>query len=128
MHHERGGGAMAGSGGGMLQVFAAFVRSKGANALIYPSARSDVLAESRLGALTRWRGWCLVDYTGTPDPWIKSAIDVGAGWSISFPRGARIAYIPDGEYRGSFEVQGIVEWNRKRVGEIEAEFLRVQQP
>ena len=119
---------MAEDNGALLQSLAAFLRTRGANALIYPSARSDVLAEHRLRKLQRWRGWCLVDYAGADEPLVSAAVDLSPGWCTTFPKGTHIRVADNDEFAGSFEVLGLVKWNRDRVGEREAEFLRLQQP
>jgi hypothetical protein len=43
-------------------------RQIGANALIYPSARTDVECILHNGKVTLSRGWNLVDYRGAPEP------------------------------------------------------------
>jgi len=126
MYPEPGGGPPGDDVGAVLQAAAAFLRSQGAQALIYPSARCDVLAESKRRQLTRWRGWCLVDYRGASEPLVTGYYDLSSGWPTSFPSGAAVRVATEGDYAGSFEVTGIVHWNRQRVGEAEAKFLRGQ--
>jgi hypothetical protein len=127
MHPALGGGPMAEDNGAILQALASFVRSQGANALVYPSARSDVLTEVKFGTLVRWRGWCLLDYTGADDPLMSEVIDVSPGWPTTFPKGTQVRVATNDEFSGSFEVKGIAKWSRDRVGEEETEFLRAQR-
>lgn len=124
MYPALGGGDPGEPVGGTLDALAAFIRSQGAEALIYPSARCDVLAENNLRQLRRWRGWCLVDFRNAPNPLTDVLEDASDGWPKVFPKDAAIRVATQGEYAGSFEVSGIVEWCRKRVNDLEAEFLR----
>ena len=87
---------------------------------------SDVLAENTHRKLIRWRGWCLVDYRAASEPLVSEYYDLSRGWYASFPTGAAIRVATEGEFAGSFEVTGIVQWNRQRVGEAEATFLKEQ--
>jgi hypothetical protein len=128
LHDELGGGPPESRHGSAQQAFAAFLRDEGASALVFPSARSDVLAEQRSGALSRWRGWNLVDYRNAEEPLVSGAIDGSPGWPSRFPKGVAIRESKDGEYAGSFEVRGLARWHRQRLSEREAEFLRSQQP
>ena len=127
MHPSLGGGPQAEDSGAILQALAAFLRSNGAEALIFPSARSDVLAEIKNRRLSSWRGWCLIDYRDAPSPIMSSCVDLSTGWPTTFPKGAAIRIADNEEYAGSFEVEGIVAWGRKRVGELEAEFIEKQK-
>jgi hypothetical protein len=127
MHPELGGGPHGEGNGAILQALAAFLRMNGAKGLVFPSARSDVLAEIRDRNLVRWSGWCLVDYRDAPPPIITRSFDMSEGWSTTFPKGATIGVAKNGEYRGSFQVTGIVAWGRERVGEIESQFVAGQR-
>lgn len=123
MRSELGGGAHGQGQSGTLQALAAFVRDCGASALVFPSARSDVLCEIQDRRLSRWRGWSLVDYRAAPQPILTCCHDISSGWDMSFPKGATVRIAANNEYEGSFEVQGMAKWCRDRVGEMEAEFV-----
>jgi len=126
MNPALGGGAQSDDNGAILQALAAFLRFNGAKALIFPSARSDVLVETKAGHLHHWRGWCLVDYRGTSNPIVSGVVDFSQGWVKKFPKGATVRYATDLQHHGSFEVAGIVSWGRDRVSELEARFLEEQ--
>lgn len=57
------------------QVIGADLRRIGAEALIYPSARSDTFVIMQDGLMTDWFGWNLVDYRGAGMPVVPT--DVG---------------------------------------------------
>jgi hypothetical protein len=124
MNPALGGGAPSGDDGAILQALASFLRAEGAQALIFPSARSDASAVTHRGQLKDWRGWCLVDYRGAREPLVSGTVDFSSGWHVQFPVGARIRHAPDSdEYAGSFEILGITKWVRDRIGERETAFL-----
>ena len=91
MQPSIGGGDQTDRNGGVIQAFAAFVRSKGAQSLVFPSARSDVLFEMKHGRLERWRGWSLVDYRDAPPPLTTASVDLSSGWFEGFPENTEIA-------------------------------------
>ena len=122
-HPARGGGPHAELIGVQLQGAAAFCRRHGAQALVFPSARSDTLCEVRGDALVNWRGWCLVDYRDADAPMAHSGLDMSNGWYNRFPQGATIRVASGGPFAGSFEVQGVVKAGLERVGKEERAFL-----
>lgn len=126
MNPDRGGGVPEDRNGGLLQALAAFLRKRGVQALIFPSARSNVLAEIQDHVLRRWRGWCLVDYREAREPLVSESYDLSEGWPQRFPSGTQIRFADDAEFGGSFEVTGLVEWHHERIGEQEAAFLKAQ--
>ena len=80
--------------------------------LIYPSPRRDAATEVVNGVLTRWTGWCFVDYVGSPEIpetlfetfenyletlWIPATLS----------EAARIYRSSDPLFSGSFTVQGL---------------------
>ena len=68
-----------------LQAIGADLRTLGLNALIYPSARTDVAVSYRNGVLQRWRGWNMVIYRGGfPRKVVHQ--DLG-GWETQFWNG-----------------------------------------
>lgn len=103
-------------------VFHAYVgeilRRRGAHGLIYPSARRDVATEVVDGILTRWTGWCFVDYAHAPEvqdaPFEAFENYLDQLWTpTAFSGGARIHRSSDPLYSGSFAVQGLEDdrWN-----------------
>ena len=100
MNPALGGGPEAEDNGAILQALAGFLRINGTKALIFPSARSDVLAEIRNGRLRQWRGWRLVDYGEAPSPIIASLDRSLNGLPGNVPKGS---YRP---IRGKYGVQG----------------------
>jgi len=127
LHPDLGGGEPTGDNGLVVQALASFLRSRGAGALIYPSARSNVRTVVKSGSVESWRGWCLVDYTGSRDPLITESISFSSGWAKAMPKGTLVRYASNGEFAGSFEVEGREEWMREKIGEKEKEFLRLQE-
>jgi hypothetical protein len=56
-----------------------WLRILGADALIFPSARSDAFVEVADDTVVRWGGWNLVDYTGAP-PLRTFSCDLTSTW------------------------------------------------
>ena len=80
--------------------------------LIYPSARRDAATEVVNGVLTRWTGWCFVDYVGAPEVpdtmFEKFEAYLEKLWIPStFSGAARIYRSSDPLYSGSFTVRGL---------------------
>ncbi|MBK8557259.1 MAG: hypothetical protein IPL65_16495 [Lewinellaceae bacterium] len=63
MNAERGS-----SFGDATQIAGIWLRKIGADAVVFPSARSNVETIHRDGQLADWYGWNLVDYRGAPPP------------------------------------------------------------
>jgi hypothetical protein len=107
---------------GFSNAIGSALRHMGAQALIFPSARSDCFVESEDGIVRRWGGWNLVRYAGAPDPeviryvdldpWLKRIGHFGdtrgernleyAGVSLEFEERDRKA--------GSWRVTGLSAW------------------
>jgi ankyrin repeat protein len=114
-------------GGGALSVVAgALLRRAGANALVFPSARSDPSLWVRNGEVRRAEGWNLVDYRKAPPPKQMIILDVDQSWpnsvqlgpGFSLRTGARpeflfkavtLVYEDSGPDRGTFDVGGIIK-------------------
>jgi hypothetical protein len=62
------------------QVAGLWLRRIGANALIFPSARSNTFTQFLNGDLIDWVGWNLVDYRGAPAPEKAGHIDLSPEW------------------------------------------------
>ena len=115
-----------GSGAGVTQLAGLWLRRLGADAVIFPSARSDLRVDVRNGTVIDSYGWNLVDYRRTPEPLMEIGFDLSPEWP-AYPmvganialgaqggdpfiyRGTRIARVPSGADRGSLTVRGIEE-------------------
>jgi hypothetical protein len=112
-------------GGGTLSVAAGMLlRRAGANALIFPSARNDSSIDVENGEWSNSRGWNLVDYRDAPPPKPIVVVDVDAAWpsdvgvgcGLDLVQNLRLRKLPGvnvhyddaSDYRGSFEVDGVV--------------------
>ena len=87
-----------------------WMRLYGVNALIFPSARSDVRVSLRNNQLCAFWGWNLVDYREAPPPprTFQRSIDF-SDWEQAGSM-ASIGEAPPGdEYAGSLRVDGIIE-------------------
>jgi tetratricopeptide (TPR) repeat protein len=102
LFHPKGGSPIT-------EAIGEWLRSLGANAFIYPSARNDTRVQIENGTLTRFAGWNLLDYRDAP-PAPKllrlvqnptSYISLGTQLSRGLPREARLA--------GSFSISGILD-------------------
>jgi len=71
-----------GGGNGATRIAGQWLRSLGADALIYPSARSDASVTVSSGEVTSFYGWCLVDYRGA-HPVRLQTFDLTLNWSQS---------------------------------------------
>lgn len=69
-----------GGGNGATRIAGQWLRSLGADALVYPSARSDARVTVSDGEVTSFYGWCLVDYRGA-DPARVQTFDLTPRWS-----------------------------------------------
>lgn len=111
-------------GGGALSVAAGILlRRAGANALIFPSARSDPSIDVENGDWRNAGGWNLVDYRDAPPPKPTAVVDVDAAWPsrvgvgcgldlvqhlpLRKLPGVNVYYDDTGNSRGSFWVDGI---------------------
>lgn len=68
-----------GGGNGATRIAGQWLRSLGADALVYPSARSNSFVEVRDGDVTTFYGWNLVDYRGA-DPARLRSFDLTSAW------------------------------------------------
>jgi len=69
---------------GATQGAGLWLRTLGAEALIFPSARSNAFVECKNGHIGDFAGWNLVDYRDAPDPTIKGFVDFSPEWD-EFP-------------------------------------------
>ena len=80
-------------------------RMLGAEALIYPSARNDVVCFYNHETLVEWSGWNLVDYRGAPEPdlGMRLIVDPDSWWLLA-PR-MDVRSLLDPEHRGSWLIR-----------------------
>jgi len=90
-----------------LQAIGSFLRARGVQALVYPSARCDVAVRYRDGELAGWHGWNLVLY-GTGPTSDAIYIDLG-GWETQFPPQVELERARDPD--GGWCVRGLKAWN-----------------
>lgn len=76
-----GGGGITTEGGAILEAIGTWMRYNKANALIYPSARSDVFVELESGTIRDYGGWNLIDYRGTHPKGMKPFYVVPSPWA-----------------------------------------------
>lgn len=90
-----------------LQAIGSYLRARGAQALVYPSARSDVAVRYRDGELAAWHGWNLVLY-GTSPASDAIYIDLG-GWETQFP--PQVEFERARDAGTGWCVRGLKAWN-----------------
>ncbi len=90
-----------------LQAIGSYLRARGAQALVYPSARTDVAVRYRDGELVGWHGWNLVLY-GTGPARDAIYIDLG-GWETQFPPQVELERARDAGT--GWCVRGLKAWN-----------------
>jgi hypothetical protein len=69
-----------GGGNGAPRIAGQWLRSLGADALVYPSARSNSFVEVRNGDVSAFHGWNLVDYRKADPPRLQSS-DLTPAWT-----------------------------------------------
>jgi len=115
--------AMERGGGGVTVAAGLFLRYAGADALIFPSARSDAMVEAVDGKVVSSSGWNLVDYASAPPPRWLSWHEHGNQWPVLIgfrpwydaPENAKPIWYPDvkiafnesGTGTGSWRVSGL---------------------
>ena len=78
---------------------------RGRRALIYPSARNEVVCFYNQETLVEWSGWNLVDYRGAPEPdlGLRLIVDPDSWWLLT-PR-MDVQSLLDPENRGSWLIR-----------------------
>jgi len=123
MNPDTGGGKPSSTGSTILWL-AHWMRQNGVEALVYPSARCDVLALFEDGELADFKGWNLVHYresplmggaaeviTFDPSPW---------AW-LDFPQGVELGHSSKGSQAGSFVIGGMVNyWAGDYIDQVKA--------
>ncbi len=64
----------------VTQTAGLWLRRLGANALIFPSVRSNASTDISDHELGHWKGWNMVDYRGSPQPTIAGTVDLSPVW------------------------------------------------
>lgn len=90
-----------------LQAIGSYLRARGVQALVYPSARTDVAVRYRDGELAGWHGWNLVLY-GTSPASDAIYIDLG-GWETQFP--PQVEFERARDAGAGWCVRGLKAWN-----------------
>jgi hypothetical protein len=130
-------------GNAFTKAVGSWLRRAGADALIYPSARSDSSLTLTDGIVTGFRGWNLVDYRGAEPPQRQIFLDVDNYWPdrvrmgpgmdlrLDLPSGlfdeVSIVFSESGVHAGSFEVKNL-EAAARRLYEQEIASLRQRRP
>jgi hypothetical protein len=92
-------------GNTLTDQIAGYLRTMGTSALIFPSARSNVLVSWKNSEMIGFRGWNLVDWSGETAP-PKKSLKWITDWNPPLDGGVRIVVAPeDSPYRGSFRVE-----------------------
>jgi hypothetical protein len=107
--HETRGGSDFTAG------FAGWMRHHGADALVFPSARSNAGVEYVDGVLTRFTGWNLVIYTGSPPVEYDFAVEMAVAYDMRVSPKFQVRYAEQGPYRGSWMVAGVHESLEERL-------------
>lgn len=95
-----------------------WMRSSGVDALIYPSARSDVSVTIRDGELAGWQGWNLVDYRTAREFPATETTQSSRGWPDFRKAGVRLS-VARGKLAGSWRVDGVQVLHDERRAQIE---------
>jgi hypothetical protein len=102
---ETGGGDIFG------QAVGCWLRHNGADGLIFPSARSNVLNRVVNGNVVESKGWNLVLYQDAPAPTHTGLFGRTTSWVDRDHDHIRVKHIAEGDERGSFSIRGTKEWN-----------------
>jgi hypothetical protein len=101
------------TGGGRIfsQAIGHWLRDRGANGLIFPSARSNTFNRVRDGRPTEWGGWNFVYYANAEPPVPLELFGRMSTWRDPDHDHIHVKYSPAGEDRGSFSIRGPREYN-----------------
>lgn len=103
------GGATDGPGG-TTQFIGAWCRAKGAQALVYPSARNDAVVVYEEGEMIGFRGWNMVEYTKSLGPTFRNGISLSE-WQQTVLSGIAIEAIDEGVSAGSLRTINVATSN-----------------
>jgi hypothetical protein len=123
-------------GGGLTTATGLLLRYAGADALIFPSARSDALVTVLDGKVVANSGWNLVDYSGAAPPNLLSWHELGTRWPsmigfrpypdasegeepLWYPE-VQVAFNESGPHAGSWRISGLrrrcdIMWRRRQL-------------
>jgi hypothetical protein len=97
-------------GNDLTNAVGSLLRNHGVDALVFPSARSNVFTEFNEGKLVRWGGWNLVDYWDADRMANERILWKQAEWVRFVDPRQRFTRAPlDSPQAGSFRAWGIVE-------------------
>jgi hypothetical protein len=97
----------ANGGNDITDTIGAYLRSHGIEALIFPSARSNVFSVFENGTLKGAGGWTLVDYRNTSEEIMKRKTIWMTDWEQFVDAQTRVEMAPpESSYSGSFIVRG----------------------
>jgi hypothetical protein len=101
------------TGGGMIfsQAVGHWLRKRGANGLIFPSARSNAFNKVQDGRSVDWGGWNLVVYADAGPPVEMNLFGQMGVWRDRDHNHIRVNYVTGGPTRGSFSIRGPREFN-----------------
>jgi hypothetical protein len=101
------------TGGGMVfsQAVGQWLRRHQANALVFPSARSNTFNRVVSGQPVEWGGWNLVVYAGAEDPVSDDLFGRMVTWRDPDHDHIWVDYSATGTDRGSFSIRGVREFN-----------------
>jgi len=130
-------------GNAFTKAVGSWLRRAGAEALIYPSARTDASLALSNGIVAGFRGWNLVDYRGAEPPQRQIFLDLDDYWPdrvrvgpgmdlrLDLPHelfeDVIITFTETGTHAGSFEVKNL-EASARRLYEEEVESVRQRKP
>ncbi len=97
-------------GNDFTDALGAYLRVKGANGMVFPSARCNVKCEFYNGELNDFNGWNFVDYRQLDKPFSDVFIDFSP-WVNEVGEGITIAFAPDDSpYANSWRIDGKETW------------------
>jgi hypothetical protein len=101
------------TGGGIIfgQAVGHWLRLNGANALVFPSARSNTFNEIIDGKIKGFKGWNMVIYANAMEPVKVNLFGRMATWRDIDHDHIKVQYTSDGSTRGSFSIRGVQEFN-----------------
>lgn len=104
MFHPRGGSPIT-------EAIGCWLREIGADALVFPSARTNTELDVEDGTIRRMCGWCLVDYRNAPLPRRVLRIVQDPATYIDNRKPFRVSVADPTKtlWKGSFQVRGITE-------------------
>jgi hypothetical protein len=101
------------TGGGMIfgQAIGRWLRQRGANALIFPSARSNAFVKVRDGTPVEWGGWNMVVYAGAREAGPMELFGRMGQWRDPDHDHIHVDFTESGPESGSFSIRGVREFN-----------------